>query len=226
MSDSANWAQPVDRLHVDEAQRDHAFNLEGKRVAGPQQGFGSLWDRRFTIALGTAVGAERLIADWRAHFGEFWPKGNTFYSGDAAIRAGDVTPLTASGATTGILVIYADETSFSYLTPEGHMLSGMITFSAREDAASGTVAEIRMLVRPHDPLIQLVWPVGRTAEGSMWRRTLENLAASYGVTGAPVTEHSVCVDRRMIWKNWRNVRGNVFFATFRHRVTHRKHAAS
>jgi hypothetical protein len=32
---------------------------------------------------------------------------------------------------TGVLVLYADDTSFSFISPEGHMFVGMITFSAR-----------------------------------------------------------------------------------------------
>jgi len=34
---------------------------------------------------------------------------------------------------TGVLVIYEDEESFSFMTPEGHIFAGMITFSSYED---------------------------------------------------------------------------------------------
>jgi Domain of unknown function (DUF1990) len=211
-----NWAGKVDRLHVDGPRQDKAFNVEGRRVAGPQQGFGRLYDRIFTIVLGDAVTPEALVKDWRAHFGDFWPKSATFYGSVTAIEAGDVAPLTASGVTTGVLVIYADDTSFSYITPEGHMFAGMITFSARHDEKTGTVAEIRMLVRPADPLWVIVWPVGRGLEGKFWKGTLENLAASRGVTGVTASEATKCVDQKILWKNWRNSLHNGAIVTIRH----------
>jgi Domain of unknown function (DUF1990) len=204
--EEGTWAQPVDRLHVHESHKHVAFNLEGRRVAGPHQGFGSLWDRTFTIPLGEGVSPEHLVAAWRARFGEFWPKGATFHGSMTSIQAGDVAPLTAGGGavTTGVLVIYADDTSFGYMTPEGHMFAGMITFSARSEDGPGTVAEIRMLVRPADPAWQVFWPVVKRMEGGFWKATLVNLAAAHGVAGV-AAEHSVCVDRKWLWRNWTNV---------------------
>jgi Domain of unknown function (DUF1990) len=213
-----NWAAKVDRLHVDGPRQDKAFNVEGHRVAGPQQGFGRLYDRTFTIMLGDVVTPEALVADWRAHFGDFWPKSATFYGNITSIEAGDVAPLTASGITTGVLVIYADDTSFSYITPEGHMFAGMITFSARHEKL-GTVAEIRMLVRPADALWVLVWPLGRGIEGKFWKKTLTNLAAAQGVAGVAAVEVTVCVDKRTLWKNWRNVFRNGGLKTVTHSLT-------
>jgi Domain of unknown function (DUF1990) len=209
------WAPNVGRLHVEGTRQDKAFNVEGRRVAGPQQGFGRLYDRTFTIVLGDVVTPEALVREWRARFGDFWPKSATFYGSITSIKAGDVAPLTASGITTGVLVIYADDTSFSYMTPEGHMFAGMITFSARHEQA-GTVAEIRMLVRPADAFWVMVWPVGRGMEGKFWKGTLTNLAASRGVTGVTATETTTCVDQRILWKNWRNVFRNGAAATALH----------
>jgi hypothetical protein len=220
--DESNWAAKVDRLHVDGGRQDKAFNVEGRRVAGPQQGFGRLYDRTFTIALGDVVTPEALVKDWRAHFGDFWPKSATFYGSITSIEAGDVAPLTAGGITTGVLVIYADDTSFSYMTPEGHMFAGMITFSARAEQA-GTVAEIRMLVRPADLLWVMVWPVARGMEGKFWKGTLTNLAAAHGVTGAVVSETTICVDARILWRNWRNVFRNGGLATASHAVAKEFH---
>jgi hypothetical protein len=222
-----NWAENVDRLHVDGPRQDKAFNVEGRRVAGPQQGFGRLYDRTFTIMLGDLVSPEALVADWRAHFGDFWPKSATFYGSITSIQAGDVAPLTASGVTTGVLVIYADDTSFSYITPEGHMFAGMITFSARQEQA-GTVAEIRMLVRPADAFWVMVWPVGRGMEGKFWKGTLSNLAASRGISGAIANETTICVDRKLLWRNWRNVFRNGAAATVFHSLGRpfRKRAAA
>lgn len=213
------WATPVDKLHV-AGDPDHAFNLEGKRVAGPHQGFGRLWDRTFTIALGAAITPEALVADWKANFGDFWPAGAVFH-GTGVIRAGDVTPLTTAGLSTGILVMYEDDTSFSYITPEGHMFAAMITFSAYDDVERGTVAEIRMLLRPFDPVIQLMFGYGARKERDHWMQTLRNIAAKHGVTDAVPTEATVCVDRGFLWKNWTNVFSGVIVGNARHALRRR-----
>ena len=34
---------------------------------------------------------------------------------------------------TGVLVLYADDESFTLMTPQGHMFAGWITFSAFDD---------------------------------------------------------------------------------------------
>ena len=147
----ANWAKKVERLHVDAGVRAHGYTVEGRRVAGPQQGFGRLWERTSTVRLGEAVTPERLIADWRAAFGSFWPRGGRFYGALAGVAPGDVAPLQAGPVLTGVLVLYADETSFTFMTPEGHLFAALITFSAARDA-SGTVARIDFLLRTSDPL--------------------------------------------------------------------------
>lgn len=204
--DAGNWAAKVDRLHVDEG-RGHGFNIEGRRLAGPQQGFGRLWQRTYTADLGTAVTPEALVADWRARFADYWPRMSRFYGGDAAIAPGDVAPLSGAGLTTGIMVLYADDTSFSFLTPEGHMFSAMITFSG-ERSGDGTLARIRILLRTSDPIFEAGWFGLRKGEDFMWPTVLRNLATAHGVPEVNVTEHTECIDRRRLWKNWRNVRHN------------------
>ena len=47
---------------------------------------------------------------------------------------------------TGVLVIYADDESFTLMTPQGHMFAGWITFSAYEEDG-GTVAQAHVLMR-------------------------------------------------------------------------------
>ena len=37
---------------------------------------------------------------------------------------------------TGVMVLYADEESFTLMTPQGHMFAGWITFSATEATAT------------------------------------------------------------------------------------------
>lgn len=214
--DAANWAAKVDRLTVADGQKLHGYNIEGMRVAGPQQGFGRLWQRVYSADLGTAVTPEQLVADWRARFGDFWPRTGRFYGSVSAIQPGDVAPLTAGGVATGVMVLYADDTSFSFLTPEGHMFAAMITFSGEVAETGGTVAQIRMLVRTSDPIFELGWPLAKRGEELFWRGTLKNLAAAHAVQQPVVVSVTECLDRQRIWKNWKNLRRNSAVRTVWH----------
>jgi hypothetical protein len=211
----ANWATKTDRLHVDPSVRKVGYNIEGRRVAGPQQGFGRLW-RRTTIAdLGDAVSPEALVADWRAHFGDYWPAGARFHGGLAGITPGDVAPLETGPVTTGILVLYADETSFTFMTPEGHMFAAMITFAA-EQVDTGTRVRIDILLRTADPVFEAAWFIIRPTEDRFWAATVRNLAAAHGVTVASIRQTTTLVDSRRLWRNWRNVVRNSGFSTALH----------
>jgi hypothetical protein len=217
--DAANWAAKVDRLTVSGMQKRHGYNIDGMRIAGPQQGFGRLWQRVYSVDLGSAITPEQLVADWRARFGDFWPKTGRFYGSVSSIQPGDVAPLTAGGVTTGIMVLYADDTSFSFMTPEGHMFAAVITFSSEIAETGGTMAHIRMLLRTSDPIFELGWPLARRAEDVFWPGTLKNLAAAHGAPGAVIHSATECVDRRRIWKNWSNLRRNSAARTVWHAVT-------
>lgn len=223
--DAANWAANRDRLEVTEAARQYGYNINGMRVAGPQQGFGKLWQRTFWVDLGPAVTPQALVADWRAHFGDFWPRMGRFHGAVSGIAPGDVAALevglptgTGPAMATGVLVLYADDTSFTFITPEGHIFAAMITFSG-EPGPDGTRAQIRMLVRTSDPLFELGWPFIKRAEGDFWKGTLTNLAASHGIAGAVVTEVTECLDPARLWQNWRNVRHNSGIRSAWHVVT-------
>ena len=51
---------------------------------------------------------------------------------------------------TGVMVLYADEESFTLMTPQGHMFAGWITFSAAEEDGA-TVAQAQVLMRAQRP---------------------------------------------------------------------------
>ena len=58
---------------------------------GPLQGFGQLWQKTFTVRLdGVDTTPEAVIATWKAHFAEFWPKGQRFYAPLSGITPGEV----------------------------------------------------------------------------------------------------------------------------------------
>jgi len=75
------------------------------------------------------------------------------------------------------------------------------------------------LIRTNDPLYELGWPVMRRKEDQFWMATLTNLAAHHGVPDAKVVEHTVCVDRKRLWSNWRNVRHNAGIRSGIHTAT-------
>ncbi len=69
---------------------------------------------------------------------------------------------------TGVLVIYADDESFAFMTPEGHQFAAWITFSSyRDDPAP--VIQVQALMRASDPLYELSMPiVGHRMEDRFW----------------------------------------------------------
>ena len=164
--DASGWAAPVARLRVGEMPRGSMrATVEGKRLAGPLQGFGQLWQKTFRVHLDRPeLDPAGVVADWKAHFSEFWPKGTTFYAPLAGIQPGEVALLriTAAGPVklnSGVMVIYADDTSFTLMTPEGHALAAWITFSAEQDAGGAIVAQAQALERTADPLGELAYRI-------------------------------------------------------------------
>ena len=115
---------------------------------------------------------------------------------------------------TGVLVLYADDESFTLMTPEGHMLAGWITFSA-ETADGATVVQIQALERTNDPLYELGYVFGGNRLNSrFWVQTAENLARHFGVAEPQVASQVVCVDRRRQWHKAGNLSKNAAIRTF------------
>ena len=211
--DTEAWAHPVDRLATTAVgARDDA--VTGRRVAGPVQGFGQMWQKTFRVRLdGAASSPRELIAMWKERFPTFWPKGVTFYAPLAGIAPGEVallefTPLPGAPVrlSTGVMVIYADDESFTFMTPEGHPLSAWITFSAYDDEGV-TVAQIQALERAADPFDELAYKLGGSRmQSRFWQQTLASLATHVGSVEAQVETIVVCVDRQRQWRYVRNLR--------------------
>jgi hypothetical protein len=211
--DTDFWAPPVDRL-VATGTGAPVDTVTGRRVAGPIQGFGQMWQKTFSVRLeGVDITPEDLVAHWRVGFPTFWPKGARFYAPLLGIQPGEVAllevaPLPGSPVkmSTGVMVIYADREAFTFMTPEGHALSAWITFSAfRDDDV--TVAQAQALERTADPLVELAYILGANrANDRFWEDTLANLAVSVGVSEPVVMAQKVCVDARRQWHHARNLR--------------------
>ena len=216
--EETNWAKPTAALHTGTLQSSAInLNVEGRQLTGPLKGFGQMWQKTYWVRLeGAAVTPEQVIATWKAEFPSFWPKGNRFFKHEAGIKPGEVAVLNLAAPggppvtliSTGIMVIYADEISFSFMTPEGHMFGGLITFSAHE-AEGATVAHIQALIRPSDPFFELIFRLGlgHKGEDQFWLATLRNLAGRFKAQGAPQMKAEL-IDPRvqwgqagMLWKN-------------------------
>jgi hypothetical protein len=225
--DAGNWAQPVDTLSAAGVTGASVDSVTGRRVAGPLQGFGQLWQKTFTVRLdGTDLTPEELVATWKANFPAFWPGGARFYAPLAGIAPGevallDIAPVPGSPVklSTGVMVLYADAESFTFMTPEGHTLSAWITFSAHHDGGT-TVAQAQALERTSDPFDELAYVLGANRlNDRFWRQTLENLARHVGVATPVVDVQAVCIDKRRQWRHAGNIRNSATLRTARHTLT-------
>jgi len=210
--DESAWARNVTRLAVSgQPAGGLASNVAGRRVSGPVQGFGQMWQKTYQVRLPAAeVEVADLIATWKARFPEFWPEHNTFYAPLTGIAPGEVALLDVAlpgrfKLSTGVMVLYADHESFTLMTPQGHMFAGWITFSARREG-DDVVAQAQVLMRASDPVFELGLVFGgHRQEDVFWQDTLTRLATHFGHPEAEVETSVVCVDKRRQWSKWRNV---------------------
>lgn len=219
--DATNWALPVDKMSVHDIPSSAInLNVQGRRPMSPLQGFGQMWQKTYRIRLeGVDIAPADAIADWKAHFPTFWPTGNSFYGPLQGVQPGEVAllNLTVPGGmrlSTGVRVIYADEESFSFMTPQGHMFAGMITFSAFADEGV-TYIQIQALIRASDPFYEMTLRLGfgHKAEDEFWSDTLRNLSAHFGSPNRKPTLTSVCVDDKVQWSEVGNIWHNAAIRT-------------
>ena len=214
--DADAWARPVDRLAVSDGAAGLAETVRGRRVAGPLQGFGRMWQKTFRVRLPASDGLtpESVVATWKAEFPTFWPRGNTFYAPLAGIQPGEVALLSVAAAGpvklhTGVLVLYADDEAFTLMTPEGHMLAAWITFGASRASDGRIVVQAQALERASDPLFERGMGFGANRMNDRFgEATLRNVAARLGVPDADIETEIVCVDRRRQWRYAGNIRHN------------------
>jgi len=204
-----NWAKPIKEFHVGEvADGATTGNVEGRKPTGPLQGFGPLWQKTYEVRI-EGASPETIISTWKEHFGDFWYPSNRFYAPAGGITPGEVAVIGGgkgpTKVTTGVRIIYADERSWSYMTPEGHPWAAIITFSAHEDGDDFSVAKIHLLVRANDPLYDASFKIYTSRlEDKIWNHTLTELAAHFG-GDEPVTMEAHVVDRRRQWSQFGNI---------------------
>jgi hypothetical protein len=225
-SSGETWAKPVSKLHLADLPEGAINLIEGQELTGPLRGFGQMWQKTYSIPLQDAeVTPEEVIRTWKEDFPKFWPAGNRFFGSTAGISPGEVGIIHLAGPggvtgpggrpmlSTGILVIYSDEESFSFMTPKGHPFAGIITFSSHDNDGA-TVAQVQALLRAFDPLAELVFRLGGSKEEDrFWKHTLHAIAEHFGVAGQ-VETRAVLVDPRLQWSEAKNIFSNAGFRTF------------
>jgi len=225
---AANWAQQSTRtLRVDNAPSGSLnLNVHGRQITSPLQGFGQMWQKTYRIALqGVQVEPTTVITIWKENFPQFWPAHSRFFGLLTGIAPGEVALLNLSVGglplSTGVLVLYADEESFTLMTPQGHIFAGWITFSSFTDD-DVTYAQAQVLMRASDPIYEMGLRFGgQKQEDKFWYHTLSHLAQylKVEVTEKDVTLESICVDKKLQWSEARNVWHNSAVRTMIYKVT-------
>jgi hypothetical protein len=209
------WAPPMDKLHVDEVPEGlTSINVNGQQAQGALHGFGQLWKKTYKVRLsGLDKTPEEVMAVWKEKFPEFQPPGNRFIPPKEGVQPGKfmwidsplpiVPPLYDRPGvvpmTSGVLVLYADDTSFSVMTPEGFPVAGWNNFSVEEEDGS-IVAQVQSLERASDPIYEFGfrWMGGANRQEFIWVHVLTQLAAYYGIKGQ-VSMNRECLDPKVQW---------------------------
>jgi hypothetical protein len=222
--DTSYWSQ-TSSLRVSKVPTGALnLNVEGRQLLGPLQGFGQLWEKTYRVRLNEApVKPTQVIQMWKENFPTFWPKWDHYYLPLKGIAPGEVALINflipgdlpvGLPVSTGVMVIYSDEESFTFMSPQGLMFAGWITFSSYEEDDGCTVAQIRLQVRANDPVYEIGFRLGASrSEDKVWQHVLKELAAHYSVT-EPVQTELVCIDPKVQWSRLWNIWQNAAIRTF------------
>jgi hypothetical protein len=105
---------------------------------------------------------------------------------------------------TGVMVLYADDESFTLMTPQGHPESGWVTFSAFEED-SVVVAQIQSMARANDPVYEVGFRLfGAREQEKIWMHVLASLAAHFACE-QQVGLSKTCVDPKLQWRQAGNI---------------------
>lgn len=219
-----SWARPVDRLKVGSAPAEAMnANVDGRHLTSPLNGFGQLWQKTYKIKLeGVNVSPEEVVSLWKAKLPELMPGDSRFYPSISGVKPGEIVLINATlpgipggmPVSTGVMILYADEVSFSVMTPEGHPEAGFNTFSSYEEDGV-TVAQIQSLARANDPIFELGFRLlgGAKQQEKIWHHVLSRLSEEIGCQNRQVGMKKVCVDTRLQWSQAGNVWHNSVIRT-------------
>jgi anti-anti-sigma factor len=198
------WAEPVERLNLAEVPAGaRNLNVEGRRLFGPLQGFGQLWQKTYRIGLrATNLTPQQVIATWKSSVPKLKPPTKRFYPGSLGITPNALVLIDAQTpggpVSTGVMVLYAGAESFTLMTPAGHPEAGWVTFSSYVEEGC-TFAQVQVMARAGDPLYELAfWLAGSKLQDGIWTHVLTALAAELGTTGE-VKMDKTLLDPKLQW---------------------------
>lgn len=215
------WAEPVSRLEVERVPDGvTAINIQGRQAIGALQGFGQLWKKTYQVRLtGVNHTASQVMQTWKENFARYQPAGNRFYPPVEGVVPGKVmfidSPLPivpplynrpgVVPMTSGVMVLYADDESFSVMTPEGFPVAGWNHFSVYEDEDT-LVAQVQSFERASDPIYEFGFRFmgGAKRQEYIWVHVLTELAAHLGVS-EKVSMERECLDPQLQWAYAKNI---------------------
>jgi hypothetical protein len=218
------WARPVDRLATSQYSAEAVnMNVAGRHLTSPLNGFGQLWQKTYQVRLaGLEVTPQEVVRLWKEKLPELMPADSRFYPSITGVKPGEVLLINATvpgipggmPVSTGVLILYADDVSFSVMTPEGHPEAGFNTFSAHEEDGV-TIAQVQSLCRANDPVFEFGFRFmgGARQQEKVWRTVLTNLARQFDLPSPEVNVVKVCVDTRLQWSQAKNVWHNSVIRT-------------
>jgi hypothetical protein len=225
-SRQSSWSPPVSRMKVGDVPLGAMnLNVDGRQPVSPLQGFGQMWQKTFKVRLsGVQMNSVEVMQTWKENFPAFQPPENRFYPTMSGFKPGEVVLIKAKvpaipgtpsilPVSTGVLVLYADETTITVMTPEGHPESGWNTFSTYEEDGC-VVAQVQSLCRPNDPLYEFFNRyLGSSAQqDKIWIYVLNSLAGHLGVKGQVVSS-KILVDPKVQWSQAKNIWKNAAIRT-------------
>ena len=194
------------------------LNVHGRRPSGPFQGFGPLWQKTYTLRVGSGTATPGAIVEvLRTRLPELQPASNRFFPVGGKMDPGSVVLINAKvlgmPMCTGVVVMYSGEDESSLLTPQGHPESGWVTFSARlgpaGQASGEIIVQIESLARASDPVYEfaLRFLGAGAVQESIWRHVLSSLSGQLGVP-ADVAVEKRLLDGRLQWSQVTNLLQN------------------
>lgn len=220
------WSPPVSRMKVTDVPAGAMnLNVDGRQPVSPLQGFGQMWQKTFQVRLsGVEMTPAEVMQVWKENFPKFQPPENRFYPTMSGLKPGEVVLIDAKvpalpgtpsvlPVSTGVLVLYADDTTITVMTPEGHPESGWNTFSTFEEDGV-VIAQCQSLCRPNDPLYEFFnrFMGSSGQQDKIWIHVLTSLAAHFDVQGQ-VTTSKVLIDPKVQWGQAKNIWQNAAIRT-------------
>ncbi|HEY32790.1 MAG TPA: DUF1990 family protein [Dehalococcoidia bacterium] len=206
----AGWAPEVPRIKVAEKPEGaFAKNMDGRRIIGQFQGFGPMWEKTYWLNIKKAgIKKEDIVLAMQEHFVEFQPSKNSFYPTNKGIAPGEIIFIdsrTPGGiVSTGVMVLYVDDRSFTFITPQGHPEAGWVTFSIDESEDSIYV-QIQGLARASDPFFEIAFKIaGSKFQETIWKHVLSSLAKYLGVE-ENVQMKKYCIATDLQWSKVNNI---------------------